>query len=42
LLVGLLTNGCASRPSIERQTREADQEREAIKQQSEFARSLPP
>ena len=41
LLVGLL--GCASSgPSPEQQAREADQQKEAERQQKEFRKSLPP
>jgi predicted small lipoprotein YifL len=39
----LYLNGCASRgPSPEQQARDADQEREAERQQAEFRKSLPP
>jgi predicted small lipoprotein YifL len=41
LLIALL--GCASPgPSPEQQVREADQQREAERQQAEFRKSLPP
>ncbi|HEV8417267.1 MAG TPA: hypothetical protein VGQ43_00830 [Candidatus Udaeobacter sp.] len=41
LLIALL--GCAGpAPSPEQQTREADQQREAERQQKEFRKSLPP
>jgi hypothetical protein len=41
LLIGLL--GCAGPgPSPEQQAREADQQREADRQQAEFRKSLPP
>ena len=41
LLIALL--GCAAPgPSPEQQTREADQQREAERQQKEFRKSLPP
>ena len=41
LLIALL--GCASSgPSPEQQAREADQEKEAARQQKEFRQSLPP
>jgi hypothetical protein len=41
LLIALL--GCAgSGPSPEQQAREADQQREAERQQAEFRKSLPP
>ena len=41
LLIGLL--GCAgSGPSPEQQAREADQQKEAERQQKEFRKSLPP
>jgi hypothetical protein len=41
LLIALL--GCAgSGPSPEQQTREADQQKEAERQQKEFRKSLPP
>jgi uncharacterized lipoprotein len=34
--------GCSSGPSPEQQAREADQEREAQRQQAEFRKGLPP
>jgi uncharacterized lipoprotein len=34
--------GCASGPSPEQQVREADQQREAERQQAEFRKGLPP
>jgi uncharacterized lipoprotein len=34
--------GCSSGPSPEQQAREADQEREAERQQAEFRKGLPP
>jgi predicted small lipoprotein YifL len=41
LLLGLI--GCGSSgPSPEQQTRDADQQREAERQQKEFRKSLPP
>jgi predicted small lipoprotein YifL len=40
LLLALI--GCASGPSPEQQVREADQQREAERQQKEFRKSLPP
>lgn len=40
LLIVLL--GCAGGPSPEQQTREADQQKEAERQQKEFRKSLPP
>jgi uncharacterized lipoprotein len=41
VLVTLLS-GCGSVPSPEQQAREADQEREAHRQQAEFRKGLPP
>ena len=40
LLIALL--GCAAGPSPEQQAREADQQKEAERQQKEFRKSLPP
>jgi hypothetical protein len=40
LLIALL--GCAGGPSPEQQAREADQQKEAERQQKEFRKSLPP
>ena len=40
LLIALL--GCAGSPSPEQQAREADQQKEAERQQKEFRKSLPP
>jgi uncharacterized lipoprotein len=34
--------GCSSGPSPEQQTRDADKEREAQRQQAEFRKGLPP
>jgi hypothetical protein len=34
--------GCSSGPSPEQQAREADQEREAQRQQADFRKGLPP
>ena len=34
--------GCSSGPSPEQQAREADQEREAHRQQADFRKGLPP
>lgn len=34
--------GCASGPSPEQQTREAEQQRQAERQQAEFRKGLPP
>jgi uncharacterized lipoprotein len=34
--------GCSSGPSPEQQAREADQQREAERQQAEFRKGLPP
>ncbi len=34
--------GCASGPSPEQQAREADQQKEAERQQAEFRKGLPP
>jgi uncharacterized lipoprotein len=34
--------GCSSGPSPEQQARDADQEREAHRQQAEFRKGLPP
>ena len=34
--------GCSSGPSPEQQTREADEQREAQRQQAEFRKGLPP
>jgi uncharacterized lipoprotein len=34
--------GCSSGPSPEQQAREADQERDAERQQAEFRKGLPP
>jgi uncharacterized lipoprotein len=34
--------GCSSGPSPEQQAREADQQREAQRQQAEFRKGLPP
>lgn len=34
--------GCSSGPSPEQQAREADQQKEAERQQKEFRKSLPP
>jgi len=34
--------GCASGPTTEQQTREAEQQREAERQQAEFRKGLPP
>jgi uncharacterized lipoprotein len=41
MLVHLLA-GCAPGPSPEQQVREADQQREAERQQAEFRKGLPP
>jgi uncharacterized lipoprotein len=40
-LIALLS-GCSSGPSPEQQAREADQEREAQRQQADFRKGLPP
>lgn len=40
LLIALL--GCAGSPSPEQQARDADQQKEAERQQQEFRKSLPP
>ena len=40
LLLALI--GCASGPSPEQQARDAEQQREAERQQAEFRKSLPP
>ncbi|HEY7001278.1 MAG TPA: hypothetical protein VH330_06020 [Candidatus Udaeobacter sp.] len=40
-LVALLA-GCSSGPSPEQQAREADQERDAHREQAEFRKGLPP
>jgi hypothetical protein len=40
LLISLL--GCAGAPSPEQQARDADQQKEAERQQAEFRKSLPP
>ena len=38
----LFALGCSSGPSPEQQAREADQQREADRQQAEFRKGLPP
>jgi uncharacterized lipoprotein len=38
----LFLPGCSSGPSPEQQAREADQQREAERQQAEFRKGLPP
>jgi uncharacterized lipoprotein len=38
----LFVLGCSSGPSPEQQAREADQQREAERQQAEFRKGLPP
>jgi len=38
----LFLPGCSSGPSPEQQAREADQQREAARQQAEFRKGLPP
>ena len=38
----LFVLGCSSGPSPEQQAREADQQREADRQQAEFRKGLPP
>ena len=38
----LFAPGCSSGPSPEQQAREADQQREADRQQAEFRKGLPP
>ena len=40
-LIAVLS-GCASGPSPEQQAREADQQKEAERQQAEFRKGLPP
>jgi hypothetical protein len=40
--LGLMLMGCASRPSIEKQTREAYQERDEIRAQNDFVKNLKP
>jgi len=40
-LIAVLS-GCASVPSPEQQAREADQQKEAERQQAEFRKGLPP
>lgn len=41
-IVGVVLSGCASSRSPEQQTREADQEKDAERQQAEFRKALPP
>jgi hypothetical protein len=38
----LFVLGCSSGPSPEQQTREADEQRDAQRQQAEFRKGLPP
>ena len=38
----LILLGCSSGPSPEQQAREADQEKEAQRQQADFRKTLPP
>jgi PBP1b-binding outer membrane lipoprotein LpoB len=38
----VVLSGCASGPSPEQQTREAEQQRAAERQQSDFRKGLPP
>jgi uncharacterized lipoprotein len=38
----VVLSGCASGPSPEQQAREADQQKEAERQQAEFRKGLPP
>ena len=38
----ILLAGCSSGPSPEQQAREADQERDAHREQAEFRKGLPP
>ena len=38
----LILLGCSSGPSPEQQAREADQEKEAHRQQADFRKTLPP
>jgi uncharacterized lipoprotein len=38
----LFLHGCSSGPSPEQKAREADQEKEAQRQQAEFRKGLPP
>jgi hypothetical protein len=40
--LNLVLSGCASRPSIEKQTREAYQERDEIKARNDFVKTLKP
>jgi uncharacterized lipoprotein len=42
LASALVLPGCSSGPSPEQQAREADQEREAHRQQADFRKGLPP
>jgi uncharacterized lipoprotein len=42
LASALLLLGCSSGPSPEQQAREADQQRDAERQQAEFRKGLPP
>jgi uncharacterized lipoprotein len=41
-MIGVVLSGCASSPSPEQQTREADQQKDAERQQAEFRKALPP
>ena len=42
LVSAVVILGCSSGPSPEQQAREADQQREAERQQAEFRKGLPP
>jgi uncharacterized lipoprotein len=42
LAFALFLSGCASGPSPEQQAREADQQKDAERQQAEFRKGLPP
>jgi len=41
-MIGVVLSGCASSSSPEQQTREADQQKDAERQQAEFRKALPP